>query len=120
MNKQDFARRLQQLHADTYPGQPVRDAALESEISYRTLGGLMNGTGSKPTFATLTKLSAYYGVTVDAILNDQPEPEPVSTVQLNEILRLAEELAFKCAQLEQQHALTTPPPKDHAAQTFVK
>ena len=109
MTKHALATKLQQLHADTYPGQPIRDAALQSEISYRTLGGLMNGTGSKPTFATLTKLANYYGVTVDYLLNDTSEPEPVPINVIEDILRLADELAYKCQQLEQQLGTHTPP-----------
>lgn len=120
MTKQTLATKLQQLHADTYPGQPIRDAALQSKISYRTLGGLMNGTGNKPTFATLTKLANYYGVTVDYLLNDTTEPEPVPLNVIDDILRLAEELAYKCQQLEQQLGTNTPPPEDWAAQTRMK
>ena len=80
----------------------------------------MNGTGSKPTFATLTKLANYYGVTVDYLLNDTSEPEPVPINVIEDILRLADELAYKCQQLEQQLGTHTPPPEDWATQTFLK
>ena len=116
MDKQSFAQRLQNLHANEYPGQSVRDAALESGISYRTLGGLMNGTGSKPTFATKTKLAAYYGVTVEW-LDNPTENETVDPIRLDEILRLAEELYAKFQALPHQ---APPPPADRAIQTSLK
>ena len=119
MDKQSFAQRLQNLHANEYPGQSVRDAALESGISYRTLGGLMNGTGSKPTFATLTKLAQYYDVSVDYIVNGPQETEAPTAAAIDEIRGLLHELEFKLNELEQR-SLHTPPPSRQATQTPMK
>jgi len=115
MPKQTFAIRLQQLHADTHPGQPIRDAAKESGISYRTLGGLMNGTGSKPTFATLTKLAAYYDTTIDYLKNDAPAPV-IEADNLDELLRLVEELFVRVQNLKHQ----APPPQGSGKASVVK
>jgi transcriptional regulator with XRE-family HTH domain len=110
MLKQELATRLQQLQADTYPGQSVRDAALESGVSYRTLGALLNGTGGKPTFATLTKLAHYYDVTVDYIVNGAAEPIAPTAAAIDEIRGLLHELEFKLNELEQRSLHTPPPP----------
>jgi len=104
MGKQDFATRLQQLQADMYPGQSVRDAALKSKVSYRTLGALLNGTGGKPTFATLTKLASYYGVSIDNLVNGPDEPSSTSASTINELRGLLYELEFKLQELERQTA----------------
>jgi transcriptional regulator with XRE-family HTH domain len=120
MNKQEFATRLQQLQADTYPGQSVRDAALESEVSYRTLGALLNGTGGKPTFATLTKLAHYYDVTVDYLVHGPAEPAAPTQTAIDEIRGLLHELEFKLNELEQQASIPPPPPSEQATQTFLK
>ena len=109
MGKQDFATRLQQLQADTYPGQSVRDAALKSQVSYRTLGALLNGTGGKPTFATLTKLASYYNVSIDQLVNGAAEPVTTSASIINELRGLLYELEFKLQELERQTAI--PPQK---------
>jgi transcriptional regulator with XRE-family HTH domain len=102
-----------------YPGQSVRDAAIESEISYRTLGALLNGTGSKPTFSTLTKLAQYYDVSVDYIVNGPQETEAPTAELVSELRGLLHELEFKLNELEQQ-ALNAPPPSRQATQTTLK
>jgi len=119
MGKQQLATRLQQLQANMYPGQSVRDAAIESEISYRTLGALLNGTGGKPTFATLTKLAQYYDVSVDYIVNGPQETEAPTAATIDEIRGLLHELEFKLNELEQR-SLHTPPPSKQATQTPMK
>lgn len=94
----------------------MRDAAIESEISYRTLGALLNGTSGKPTFATLTKLAQYYDVSIDYIVNGPQETEAPTAAAINEIRGLLHELEFKLNELEQQ-ALNTPPPPVEAGNT---
>jgi transcriptional regulator with XRE-family HTH domain len=120
MNKQEFATRLQQLQADKYAGQSVRDAALESEVSYRTLGALLNATGGKPTFATLTKLSKYYNVSIDYLVNGPAEPAAPTQSAIDEIRGLLHELEFKLNELEQQAPIPPPPPEDRATQTLLE
>lgn len=98
----------------------MRDAALESEVSYRTLGALLNATGGKPTFATLTKLSSYYNVSIDYLVNGPAERAAPTQTAIDEIRGLLHELEFKLNELEQQASIPPPPPSKPRAQTPLK
>jgi len=80
---------------------------------------LLNGTGGKPTFATLTKLAKYYDVSVDYIVNGPREPEASTAAIVSELRGLLHELEFKLNELEQQASMP-PPPKNGAALTPLK
>ena len=79
----------------------------------------MNGTGSKPTFATLTKLAAYYDTTIEYLITDVSSPS-IETDNLDELLRLIEELFVRVQNLKHQkpprigqskrHEMTKRPP----------
>ena len=75
----------------------------------------MNGTGSKPTFATLTKLAAYYDTTIDYLKNDAPAPV-IEADNVDELLRLVEELFVRVQNLKHQ----APPPQGSGKASVVK